>query len=620
MTEKDPASEEQSNEPRGTNEARDGERREGKRKEEETDGASTKGSREKAQRECEGKLKQNEQEGEERKGSGEPSRFISEGALSSAIRRATSSDGQQNAPERPEEPISLDWEGPDDLKVYRETSWVSRTTVRQRTVDVAERHYPAIKTRLPLRLLLQYLLFKRHAIGLNSTWDGEGSPLPAALLSWMAGRLDQYQSGNFPAKQVLWWAEDELFDGEFTWTDWEWHPDSRQGRYRRLDKLSLPPEVKRATEWERRHPIVGVSERVWFDTGTAYSDQSASNLRKATRRLVQKDGAEIYRQKGSPKIPRALQTYLNALPVNGFNKVARDHIREAYRAAQQLSDESPMGSQDLGVRHARATLQAVEDCPQPFYEAKLNTPRLYARGSFQSLNREVRAPLVQDWTLLDLKSAQLAVCAHLWDIGPVMSFLNDGGDIWKELTSWVGLPKAALKKAMYSITFGAQVHWHFGSPPSTLINALADGANISESEAEEARQQLMAHPMMKALYQARRQHIQDIKERGFIQDCFGTVMRLSSGQAEETASGGITAGELSLLAAEAASYEMLLLWPAFQEVIGKEKRCKIMLYVFDGFYIKAADPRRKETWIGTLQDAVDRQAEKLGIPTSLELD
>ncbi|WP_251962972.1 hypothetical protein [Salinibacter ruber] len=620
MTEKGPASEEESNEPQGTNEARDGEESEGKRKEEETDGASTKGAREKNQRECEGKQKENEQQEKERTGGGEPAPFLAEDALSSTIRKAASSDGRQSAGERPEGPISPDLEGPDNFKVYRETNWLSRTTVRQRTVEVAERHYPAIKKHLPLRLLLQYLLFNRQAIGLNSTWDGEGSPLPATLLSWMAGRLDQYQSGNFTAKQVLWWAEDELFDGDFTWTDWEWHPDSRQGRYRRLDKLSLPPEVKRAIEWERRHPIVGVSERVWFDTGTAYSFQSASNLRKATRRLVQKDGAEIYRQKGSPKIPRAIQTYLNALPVNGFNKVARDHIEEAYAAAQRLSDESPRGSQDLGVRHARAILRAVEDCPQPFYEAKLNTPRLYARGSFQSLNREVRAPLVQDWTLLDLKSAQLAVCAHLWDIGPVMSFLNDGGDIWKELTSWVGLPKPVLKKAMYSITFGARAHWHFGSPPSTLINALAEGDNISKSEAEEARQKLMAHPLMKALYQARGQHIQDIKERGFIQDCFGTVMHLSSDQAEETASSGITAGVLTLLAAEAASYEMLLLWPAFQEVIGKEKRCKIMLYVFDGFYIKTADPRRQENWIDRLQGAVDRQAEKLGILTSLELD
>lgn len=541
--------------------------------------------------------------------------FLYEEDGSTFTRTKERPDKRRDPDERPEAPISVGFEGPTNLNIYHETVWLRRITVRQRTVEVAEHHYPPITEHLPLRLLLQYLLFNRHAVKLNSTWNGQGSPLPATMLSWMAGRLDQYHSNNFRAEDMLWWAKDELFDGGFRWTDWTPHPDAKQRRYRRVKDISIAPEVVTAVEQERKNPVSDISNRVWFDTGNAYTNQSESDLRAGIQTLVQNKGAEVFGQKGNPEVPRAIQTYLNDLPVDGFNKIVRDHIGEAYRAAERLSENASEGDRDLGVRHARTILRAVEDCPKPFYEAKLNTPRLYAPESLQLLNREVRAALVQDWTLLDLKSAQLAICAHQWDVAPLLDFLHAGGDIWQELTSWVELPKPALKKALYAITFGARVDWVYGNPPSTLINALSEEAEIPPKEAEKARRDLMDHPLMHSLHEARKQRIEEIERQGFIEDCFGTVMELPSHRdRDETPEATV----LTLLAAEAAATEMRLLWPAFKEVISNERRCKIMLYAFDGVYIKAADPDREDLWVGKLQEAVKQKASEIGIPTRLE--
>lgn len=524
-------------------------------------------------------------------------------------------DKRRSPDERPEDGISTGFEGPSGLTTYHETSWLRRVTVRKSTLEVIEKHYPSTKEHLPLRLLLQYLLFDRHVIRLKTTWYGKDAPLPATMLSWMAGHLDQYLSGNFRAVDMLWWAKDELFDGAFEWTDWKRGPDPKHRRFRRLKTVSIAPAVADAAAQELEHPVSRASTRVWFDTGNVRTRQTASDQKRATYQSVQEQGAEIFRQKRNPAIPRAIQTYLNGLPIDGFNQIIGDHIEDAYDAIERLSAESPEGESDLGVRHARATLRAVEDCPKPFYEAKLNTPRLYAPASLQLLNREVRAPLVQDWISLDLKSAQLAICARQWDIGPLLEFLHDDGDIWKELTSWMGLPKPALKKALYAITFGARAHWLQGSPPSALQDALASEGDLSSEEAEQARHRLLNHPLMKALLEERNHRIEEIRQEESIKDCFGSVMELPSGTSTGANSNTTV---LTLLSAESSAVEMQLLWPAFEKVIGAETRCKIMLYAFDGFYLKAADPGRNELWTQKLQNAVNQQAEELGIPTSLE--
>ena len=103
--------------------------------------------------------------------------------------------------ERPEDPIQTGFSGPDGLNIYHETDGLHRITVRRDTMDLIESHYPPIKEHLPLRLLLQYILFNRHAISLNSTWDGEGSPLKATMLARMVRSPRPVSEQQLPSRR-----------------------------------------------------------------------------------------------------------------------------------------------------------------------------------------------------------------------------------------------------------------------------------------------------------------------------------------------------------------------------------------------------------------------------------
>ena len=541
--------------------------------------------------------------------------FLYEENGTSFTRTRESKEEPRKPDERPEGLISTDFDGPDDFTFYYESKWLRRVTVQRDTLELIEEHYPPIKEHLPLRLFLQYILFNRHALKLNSTWSGKGTPLKATMLSRMAGRLEQYESNNFRVRDLLWWAKVELFDGEFSWTDWDWSPNPKKRRFRRVKSITIPSEIALAVEEEMSRPVSKKSDRVWFDTGNAYSAQSSADFRANASQYAQRHGEEILKQKGNPKVPRAIQSYLNGLPINGFNKVLADHIEDAYSVVDNLPEDSR--EQRLSKRNARTLLRFIEDCPKPFYQAKLKTPRLFAPDSMQLLNREVRDILIQDWTTLDLSSAQFAVCAQQWEIAPLLEFLNDDGDIWDELTSWMGLPKPPLKKALYAVIFGARVKWIYDNPPSTLNEALTDGSDLSAEQTEEARRRLLAHPLMSSLYEAREERIEEIQQAGRIQDCFGSVMELPS---QSTRDANRSNTVLTLLSAELSALEMLLLWPAFEEVIESEDRCKIMLYLFDGISFKAATSTRTDLWKRKLQEAVNQKAKMLGIPTQLEVE
>lgn len=519
------------------------------------------------------------------------------------IRNGEPVDKKFFLPERPEDTKSFDYDGPDSLKTYHENGGLARLTVGRDTLETVEHHYPVINEHLPLRLLIQYLLFNRHAIELNSTWDGDGSPLPATMLAWMAGRSEQYDSRNFRAEDMLWWARDELFGNDFLWNSWRWHPDRRTNRYRRVTKLDLQDEVERAINAEMQRSVSHVDSRVWFATGTAYTAQAESDFRSQAKQVVSNLNANALDEKGNPDVPTSIQEYLNGLPVNGFRRVVEQHIQGAY---ETLDDLDPGRSR----KHAQTVLRHIEDNPQPLYEVKRNTQRLYAPNSLQNLNREIRKILVQDWIPLDLKSAHLAICARLWDIGPMLDFLQDGGDIWEELLPHMEMGKPTVKKALYALAYGATVYWtDYEEHPSQLDRTFMKGAGLSWEAGKEARNHFLDHQLVRALFEARNRRIEEIEEVGFVKDAFGVELELDGGD-------GVT--PLTLLTAEAAAAEMMLLWPSFKKVIDKEKRCKIMLYTFDGIYVKVHNPTRTDTWIRKLQGAVDERADELEIPTRLE--
>ena len=75
--------------------------------------------------------------------------------------------------------------------------------------------------------------------------------------------------------------------------------------------------------------------------------------------------------------------------------------------------------------------------------------RVFATGySIENIHAGLRAILCQDWHECDLASAHLAICAALWDVAPVRSFLDVGCSIWKTLTEDYARPLTPEFKAV----------------------------------------------------------------------------------------------------------------------------------------------------------------------------
>jgi hypothetical protein len=62
----------------------------------------------------------------------------------------------------------------------------------------------------------------------------------------------------------------------------------------------------------------------------------------------------------------------------------------------------------------------------------------------------------------------------------------------------------------------------------------------------------------------------------------------------------------------------MLLYPIFQ-LASTTDSFKVLLYQFDGVSINVRDKRRKEAIIKSIQDEVGKVADRLGIPTKLEI-
>ena len=393
----------------------------------------------------------------------------------------------QNRPEQSQESISYDLPGPPAFTKYREQKWLVRLTVSRDTLDIIEHYYPAIKEHVPLRLLLQYILFSRRAISLNSEWDGEGTPLCGKMLAWMAGRLPQFRNRNFVVRDVLIWARDALFDGKFGWADHVWRPDPKKSRCRHLEYVEIHPVVLKTVEEELSRPISEVRDRVYFDTGEPFSRQEAADLRTTSRDIVENLSLSALDEKGNPDVPRKIQAYLNDLPPHGFSQARKKYIAKAYEAVASMP--SATEREKRSQSNALMMLRHIDEAPKPLYEVRRNTHRLFAPGSLQGLNRNIRAILTQDWINLDLKSAHLAICARLWGVDSLQDFLSSGESIWDVLIDHMegALQKQAIKEILYALTYGAGVYWTAYGKQKPRLLKIFEQWGLSAKEAKKAR-------------------------------------------------------------------------------------------------------------------------------------
>jgi hypothetical protein len=444
--------------------------------------------------------------------------------------------------------------------------------------------YPGLLKRGRLFLFFEYLVFSsfvdRNAFERRTVVSREvllkvlGLPVTANSAAFKAVDLLEECAACIPLLKLE-WSEHDYENGS--------------ARVILDDGLSAPFLEALQKELGTFH-LVPDAEKVRFITGERVDTTTRTSLSAAERHDVTNDQHLL-----APVAKVA--DYLNALPSNGFSMKVRQNIDRAVEAARSLPSATQRGLE-------LSKLHWIVMQPQPFYgpsdEGK--TIRLFAKNvSILGLKNVVKYALIDGWSTLDLKSAQLAIVATDWNITAIRGWLaNPTCDIWRELCGVlphipIAGAKPVIKQAVYSACYGAQVE--------TVEQALRGGLELSRADSSK----VLSHEFFVLLFAHAKDRLTQIRANGGALDCFGEHLVCQS-----------RVEARSVLARLSQAREMQLLLPAVDYALNNPKKLRIMLWEHDGFSVHfRLEPKRNEKTKRELLQTVNDRCAALGYPTKL---
>ena len=231
--------------------------------------------------------------------------------------------------------------------------------------------------------MTQHLLF-----GTFRDLDTGNLMIPCGLIAAIEGKM---ADSNYSAKKFLDAYRSSVLN--FQIADHVWHPDPQRSKYRSVASLVLPEPVQSLVQAERRRKPDHnrkSDDRVWMSSGNTWLRKHLGPIR--AERLAEAQA----RPSDCPQV-QMLLNYMNSLPSNRFTSALR-HLEEATAAAENCAD----ADNQLNI------LGAIQDHIQPFYRPAEKCTRIFAVGaSILGLHASLRKIMTQDWTSMDLHSAQL---------------------------------------------------------------------------------------------------------------------------------------------------------------------------------------------------------------------
>jgi hypothetical protein len=451
------------------------------------------------------------------------------------------------------------------------------------------KHYPNIYSAEKFARLMQYLLFpgtprlEDDSIWLDWATLAEIEDVPLTK-KYNGGRfLEEYMAVTGHRPEILPY-------------------NHKEGLVRRVSALNLHPDVIA----EVQHMIPGSTDRIDFVTGKPFDKYAKSKLREEDYRRAMAVQSHV------DACNRVL-VWLNELPARTFSVVIEAGLASAIERANRYSQEERRGkTRELTRDYALRLLSEIADQPQPFYRVSREgrTLRLIPLNmSLCNLPREIRKLLTTcaGWKTFDLKAAQLAIIAKLWNIPELLAFLESGRSIWTELQEYLGLTPADkdfLKhEAVYPITYGEKRD----VVTVALDNAYGNGTG----------KKFLTHPIIAAILQARTEQLAMIKRDGGAYDCYNNWITPPMDKPFEKA-WFTEENYRSVLAQLSQAVEFKLIYAAFAEAQLSKGEASIVLYQYDGFSVKFRRPEAEKKWTQRIMEAVKQEADSLGVLTSLE--
>lgn len=372
----------------------------------------------------------------------------------------------------------------------------------------------------------------------------------------------------------------------FNVSDWSF----ASGLCRVVMELSWPPEIE-VLLWQELNTLPeDKKDRVYLISGEPYS-------KKKTSALIKLEVVEARQFIQTAKQSKELMTYLMDLRPNRFTRMLKN-MNDALDVVKTLSPEKQ--ARELKI------LSRLSDDAQPLYRTSPNSPRIFPyRDNVLSLQRDVRKAMTKDWIECDLRNAQLAIVAKIWDMSMVNEFLKTNQSIWTYLAGSLQVEltpevKKALKhEFLYPICFGES--------KKVLQQAVRE---VFEEELgiKNAYNTLFNLPLVQEIWKARANKVKHIHENKGIRTAFGEWLPLKKVNGAWNT--------LSLLAQEAQSYELKLLLPILDIAKTSNDDVVITAWQHDGFDCTCL--HNELTHVRNMKHSVKLGAIRMGILTELE--
>lgn len=286
--------------------------------------------------------------------------------------------------------------------------------------------------------------------------------------------------------------------------------------------------------------------------------------------------------------------------------------------------------------YSLALLDKIALNPKPIYKAseKGLTTRIFSSNSYLNLPRNIREIFLQDCIKIDIKSSQFNIVSRLWDIKPVVEFLDNGGHLWTTLYKYMEwedfdeatkeLLKACLKRFTYSCLYGmgkGSLKSNFRKEVQEIIPKLTAHTTkvnkLGVVRKESVGDYLCKHPLFKAIFTRRDSILKKIKREGGIESLKGW-MPLEDNTPQ------------SLLACVAQQVEMEAMQPIAELMCHEAEACKkrsnkqnqfmCMGWLHDGVYIELGDKANTtHMWLERIKAISNNLKEQTGLEYEVDV-
>jgi hypothetical protein len=411
------------------------------------------------------------------------------------------------------------------------------------------------------------------------------------IIAGFYGRMDDLRNNRYAAwKDLERFRQDVLPD--FAYSDW----DSRLDRARVVTRTGVSQEqmegLMTAFRWglEKEAGMVLVATGEWYTKYLEGKDQelleSRASFRVSNRLMVihqNNHGMADYSRKINQNLDRALAV-LDSLDGTVEQKLVR-----------------------------MRTLEQVTTYKKPWLHKVDNSDRVYAEGSpWTTLKREVRRELTRGWYSYDLRGAQLAIVAQLWDVPELAEVLSEclkgKQKVWHVLCDDIGVSYEmidAVKLGVYRLVFGGSegMAWR--------------GIKRATGSAEVARRFVRSR-LIKLVLEGRKRRIKQVMRDGGLSTCFDDRIEVPEGSRTEVAQ-----AIRRMLAREAQAVETKLMLPLYEMAMTAEAQDQygfsIPLNLYDGVVVNfRRGEQSRHKWEPQMIEAVGAVAKQYDIQTRLE--